>query len=263
MKTTITILLGMTLGLFVAADASAQITPGMIRGMKLGNVGRVPYQPLRPTPQPSTPTLTPGVLESLGNSIPLQRYLPSGTVPIPPGPIREINPTPTPAPTPMPAPPSPAPQPRQPGVVFNIGPNGGSLGIPLGGGNRINLGLPGRRFQQPYSLPQPQGYHIPGHVTGYGPYGQVHTGSGYVAGSAHATGRNFSQNNGTRRQVQRPIHDGYGNVIGYQQGTVWNNSITGQEHGNMTTYTPNSTGGTHQSTTMYSTAGGNITPIGN
>jgi len=176
-------------------------------------------------------------------------------VPIPPGPIREVDPRPTLPPAPIPAP-GPVPRP-QPGVVFHLGPHGPSLGVPLGSGNRLNIPLPGQRFQRPL------GYQTPTQVLGYGPRGEIHTGNGQVMGSAYTPGRNVSQLNGSRRNVNRPVYDSFGNIVGYQQGTVWNNSLTGQEHGNVTTYTPNGTGGTHQSQTLYSTAGGNITPIGN
>ena len=161
---------------------------------------------------------------------------------------------------PEPSQPTPQPTPQPPnnigggGVIFDWGPGGPSLGIPSGGG-RFNVPLrPRHNHHRPI-------YQSPGQVLGYGPQGQVYTGNGQVMQSALTPGRNMSQYNGTQRVVQQPIHDNFGNVIGYRQGTVWNNSLTGQQHGAMTTYTPNGTGGYHQSTTQYSTAGGNITPM--
>jgi hypothetical protein len=252
MKTTINIILAVVFSTCFCSMASAQLTPGVIKAMQNGlrpNVGAIPTQA-------APMNFTPGVIKAMQNGLRPQLGLSpapgSGApIPIPPGPLREFNPSP-----------SPTPQPQRPGVNFNLGPGGPSLGIPLGGGNRLNVPLPGQRFRQ-RPMFQPPGYQTPTQVLGYGPNGEVYTGNGQVAGSAYTPGRNLSQHNGTQRVVQRPIYDNFGNVVGYQEGTVWNNSLTGQEHGNMTTYTPNGSGGSHQSTTLYSTAGGNMTPIGN
>ena len=57
-------------------------------------------------------------------------------------------------------------------------------------------------------------------------------------------GRHSSQFNGTKRFVRRPVYRN-GQVVGYQEGYVWNNSQTGQEHGELKTVTPNDKGGIH------------------
>lgn len=160
---------------------------------------------------------------------------------------------PLPQPSPQPAP-QPSPQPQGPTLQF--GPGGPSISFGSGPNINIPIGQIGQRIRER------RGFHSPTQVTGYGPNGEIHTGNATVHGSTFTPGRNLSQQNGTRQQVQQPIYDQNGNVVGYQAGTVWQNSITGQQHGNVTTYTPNGTGGMHQSTTMYSQAGGNITPMG-
>ncbi len=76
--------------------------------------------------------------------------------------------------------------------------------------------------------------------------GGVDTFNEQIDHSAFRPGRDDSRFNGTERYVERPIYDNFGNVVGYQQGYVWNNSFTGEEHGDLTNYTPNGMGGVHQ-----------------
>ena len=59
--------------------------------------------------------------------------------------------------------------------------------------------------------------------------------------------------NGSKRWVNRPIYDSNGNITGRTQGYVWNNSITGKEHGNVSHLTPNGLGGQHETVHLYST----------
>ena len=63
--------------------------------------------------------------------------------------------------------------------------------------------------------------------------------------SAFQQGREQSKYNGTQRFERRPVYGANGRIIGYQQGQVWQNSITGQEHSDMTSYTPNQHNGVH------------------
>ena len=262
MKTIFTLCMATLLGLIVCNAATAQnqllrnLSNRSLDASQLGGIRLTPQlrsQGIRPAPaptqQPSFPSnfsnnIVPGLLGKV--------MIPSGPVQLPPGPLRELNPQPQPQPQPL-----PQPQRNPNPLTLNLGPNGPSISFGTGGGQNFNIPLPGQRFAQPGT------YHSPTQVLGYGPNGQVYTGNGQVAGSYHTPGRNLSQMNGTQRYVEQPIYDSYGNLVGHQAGTVWNNSITGQQHGNMTTYTPNGTGGHHQSTTQYSTAGGNITPIKN
>lgn len=75
--------------------------------------------------------------------------------------------------------------------------------------------------------------------------GAVNTSNIQIDHSTFAPGRVESMNNGTKRWVTRPIHNSFGQVVGYQQGWVWNNSMTGLEHGNLQNFTPNGLGGMH------------------
>ena len=104
-------------------------------------------------------------------------------------------------------------------------------------------------------------YITPERFNGYTPWGGINTRNHQVNNTYFDYGRNGSQYNGTRRWINRPVYDTYGRVTGYQQGHVWNNSITGQEHGNVNTVTPNGHGGDLVTSTQYSTAGGNIKPM--
>lgn len=75
--------------------------------------------------------------------------------------------------------------------------------------------------------------------------GAVNTSNFQIDHSTFAPGRADSMHNGTKRWVKRPIHNMSGQVVGYQEGWVWNNSMTGQEHGSLQNYTPNGLGGVH------------------
>lgn len=105
-----------------------------------------------------------------------------------------------------------------------------------------------------YGRPSVPVYGTPSVVTGRNPWtGGWNTGNHEINNTYFDYGRNGSQYNGSKRWVNRPVYDNYGNITGYQRGYVWNNSMTGQEHGNVTTTTPNGVGGEHQTATMYST----------
>lgn len=115
---------------------------------------------------------------------------------------------------------------------------------------------PGGQLVSPV-MPFP-GRQFPVHVTpnefsGYNPYtGGWNTRNRQIDNTYFHYGRNGSQHNGTKRWVNRPIYDAYGNISGYSQGYVWNNSITGQEHGNVRDVTRNNTGGEHETIRAYS-----------
>ena len=104
-------------------------------------------------------------------------------------------------------------------------------------------------------------YVTPQRFNGYTPWGGINTRNHQVNNTYFDYGRHGSQYNGSSRWVNRPVYDTYGRLAGYQQGHVWNNSLTGQEHGNVTTVTPNGHGGQNETVTQYSTAGGNIRPM--
>jgi hypothetical protein len=180
--------------------------------------------------------------------------IPQGVLDLPPG--TEIRPIDPPGPGIPHGEPQPMPIPQSGGPTLQFGPGGPS--VSFGNGPTINIPV-GQIVDR---IRDRRGFQSPTRVTGYGPNGEIHTGHTNIQGSAFTPGRNLGQL-GETQQVQQPVYDHNGNVIGFQSGSTWQNPITGQQHGNVTTYTPNGTGGMHQSTTMYSTAGGNITPRGN
>ena len=94
-------------------------------------------------------------------------------------------------------------------------------------------------------------------VTGINPQtGGWDTENRQIDNTVNQIGRNESQNNGTKRWVRRPVHDAQGKVVGYQEGYVWNNSYTGQEHGELINYTPNGSGGVNSQYQSRSAAPG-------
>ena len=129
--------------------------------------------------------------------------------------------------------------------------------VPMHGGMPVH-GMHHGGFYHRVSHPV---YITPERFNGYTPWGGINTRNHQVNNTYFDYGRTGSQYNGSRRWVNRPVYDTYGRVTGYQQGYVWNNSLTGQEHGNVNTVTPNGHGGTLQTSTQYSTAGGNIKPM--
>ena len=136
-----------------------------------------------------------------------------------------------------------------PGVVSTVGHYGP-------GGTYLGPKPIGHRAPAPYWGSRPSYPHFvtPSQVTGINPWtGGLDTGNLQVNNTYYDYGRNSSQYNGTRRWVNRPVYDGYGNVTGYQEGYVWNNSFTGQEHAHLNTRTPNGLGGENNTTVMRST----------
>ena len=105
--------------------------------------------------------------------------------------------------------------------------------------------------------PQPQ-YPVvvtPNQFNGYNPNtGGINTSNTQIDNTAFDPYRNNSQFNGSKRWVSnRPIYKN-GQIVGYQQGWVWNNSVTGQEHGTVKNFTPNEHGGVNEGSHTYSIA---------
>ncbi|MCA9185195.1 MAG: hypothetical protein R3E01_00990 [Pirellulaceae bacterium] len=101
-------------------------------------------------------------------------------------------------------------------------------------------------------------YVTPNQVTGVNPItGGLDTTNQQIDNTTFQVGRNESMNNGTKRWVRRPVYNQAGQIVGYQEGYVWNNSITGQEHGNLVSYTPNNQGGVNEQHRSYSMENGN------
>ena len=125
-------------------------------------------------------------------------------------------------------------------------------------------GVPARppHFLGPYSPPVMQQFQrpsVPLHVTpntylGRNPYtGGIDTQNHQTNNTYYDLGRNGSQFNGTQRWVDRPVYGANGQIIGRQTGHVWNNSFTGQEHGNLQSQTLNGHGGVHVQKSVYRT----------
>lgn len=69
----------------------------------------------------------------------------------------------------------------------------------------------------------------------------IDTSNSQVDDSAFAFGR--EQGKANKRWVRRPVYGTNGQISGYQEGYVWTNPYTGQEHADMKNYTPNNQGG--------------------
>lgn len=109
----------------------------------------------------------------------------------------------------------------------NIGWGGGSGGggfVTIGGGGRpIGLPNPGWRPNRRI-VTKPTVTHVDPWTN------TIHTQNHEVFESVNDYGRDASRNNGTMRRVNRPIFDNFGNLVGYEQGVEWRNSLTGQRH---------------------------------
>jgi len=88
--------------------------------------------------------------------------------------------------------------------------------------------------------------------------GGLDTQNRQIDNTAYQHGRNESQHNGTKRWVRRPVYNTHGQQVGYQEGWVWINSYTGQEHGELSNYTPNGRGGVNQGNQTKSVGGGGV-----
>ena len=73
--------------------------------------------------------------------------------------------------------------------------------------------------------------------------GGIDTSNSQIADSAFANGR--EQGKANRRWVSQPVYGANGQITGYQEGYVWNNSITGQQHHDLKVRTPNGSNGVH------------------
>lgn len=111
---------------------------------------------------------------------------------------------------------------------------------PYGGGGMI--------VPQPWSTltATPTGQWIltsPQVITGVTPYGGINTASSTLATTVFAPGRELGRQMGTY-SLNQPIYNSNGQVVGWQQGQVWTNPLTGQFHQDTRVTTPNGLGGT-------------------
>ncbi|TWU00600.1 hypothetical protein Pla108_15520 [Botrimarina colliarenosi] len=134
------------------------------------------------------------------------------------------------------------------------GRNGGSISI--GGGSGFRPGYRPNPYR-PTVYPRPsRPVIVTDHeITRYNPWtGQIDTKNTQINDTAFDYGRDASQYNGTRRYVRRPVTDRFGNITGYEEGWVWNNSLTGQEHADLKVRQINNTGGTSETHVLRSVA---------
>ena len=91
--------------------------------------------------------------------------------------------------------------------------------------------------------PQPI-YVAPPTISGWNPHtGGLNTSSTTALSSVFDPGRTQAMSNGTLTQVNRPLYDSQGRLIGQQTGVEWFNPLTGRVHGNLQNTTANNLGG--------------------
>lgn len=127
------------------------------------------------------------------------------------------------------------------GRVFT-GPDGRVIGVEqLRTPTRLQ-GVPQAQSQGPIYNQVPGGWVSPNVATGINPQTLgINTSNSQVDNSAFAFGR--EQGKANKQWVRRPVHGANGQISGYQEGYVWRNPITGQEHGSLKSYTPNNSNG--------------------
>ena len=129
------------------------------------------------------------------------------------------------------------------------GPNGPQVLPPNSIRPSYNYARDFHGLRLPSSQPQgtihnriPGGWASPNVVTGINNQTLgLNTSNSQVDDSAFAFGR--EQGKANKKWVRRPVYGANGQISGYQEGHVWRNPYTGQEHGNLKNYTPNNQGG--------------------
>ncbi|MFM9058178.1 MAG: hypothetical protein ACKOSQ_03455 [Planctomycetaceae bacterium] len=93
------------------------------------------------------------------------------------------------------------------------------------------------------SYPQYPIYQDSGNFDGFNANGGIDTSGVTVFNTVNDPYRDMSRFNGSARQVNRPVFDMNGRIIGYKTGVQWTNSVTGQSHFEGQTITDNGLGG--------------------
>ena len=115
--------------------------------------------------------------------------------------------------------------------------------------NHQTFGPPQRVLPPHWALPQHPVIVTGNRTTGWNPYtGGTNTANEQVENTYFDPNRNAMRNNGSERFVQRPVYNEHGQIVGYERGYVWRNTITGAEHHELKTVTDNGQGGTHEQT---------------
>lgn len=112
---------------------------------------------------------------------------------------------------------------------------------PSGGYN--NGGYNDGGYRRIPSYPQYPIYQDGGYIDSVNPDGTINTNGVTVYNSVNDPYREMSRYNGSMRQVNRPVYDQYGRIVGYKQGVQWTNNVTGQTHFEGETITNNGMGG--------------------
>ena len=94
-------------------------------------------------------------------------------------------------------------------------------------------------------------YHDEGNFDGFNSSGGINTSGVTVFNSVNDPYRDMSRFNRSMRQVNRPIFDHNGRVVGYEHGRQWINSATGRVHGEVEIVTNNGLGGVDRQEVAY------------
>lgn len=94
-------------------------------------------------------------------------------------------------------------------------------------------------------------YHDEGNFDGFNSSGGINTSGVTVLNSVNDPYRNMSRFNRSMREVNRPIVDHNGRVVGYEHGRQWINSVTGRVHGEVERVTNNGLGGVDRQAVAY------------
>ncbi len=106
-------------------------------------------------------------------------------------------------------------------------------------------------------------FQSPQQISGFNPWtGGWNTQNSNISTTVFTPGRDQSRFNGSARPVNRPVYDSWGNLRGWERGTEWTNSMTGQTHKDTQIYTPNGIGGTNTTNVMRSVAPGSSSSSG-
>lgn len=98
-------------------------------------------------------------------------------------------------------------------------------------------------------------FQTPQQISGFNPWtGGWNTQNTNISTTVFTPGRDQSRFNGSARPVNRPVYDNFGNLRGWERGTEWTNSFTGQIHKDTQIYSPNGIGGTNTTNVLRSVA---------
>lgn len=109
----------------------------------------------------------------------------------------------------------------------------------------------GGGYRRMVGYPQYPIIHTQGNFDGFNANGGIDTSGVTVFNSVNDPWRNMSRFNTSTRQVNRPIFDHNGRIVGYEHGRQWVNSVTGQLHGEVERVMNNGLGGVDRQAVAY------------